>query len=222
MAKKTEHLALAFSPEYHKSRLRLIYFSAIGGLLSFFEIKPDSSLFGMSFQGLTAEKVAFVFFLVNTVFLIDHLIRLFEEGPIIQNKYRSAYHRYSLAAESLEALVQNIDARINSWKSETSNLKNALEIFEANKNAAETAEQLDSSLSKLVQRCERASSQLRARTGEMLMVVPSFNDIQKPPYIPGKMGWVRLWIELLSGVVAYLGFLAFTHRVSIGQMLDIT
>lgn len=207
---KVEHIALAFSPEFHKSRLRLIYFSGIGGLLTFFEINPDSSLFGISFQDLTAGKIALMFLFLNTLFFVDHIIRLVEEGPITREKYRSAYHRYLIAAEALSRLARSLEISKESWNSQLQKIENLPgDCFDALQKAAVNDHHIV--LHKILQQNQTTVNLLKAHNGDLAEIIPQHNHLQHPPYIPGKMGVIRLWIELVSGISAYFLFLWFAY-----------
>lgn len=214
-----DHMALAFSPEFHRSRLRLIYFSGIGGLLTFFEIKPDSSLFGIGFQNLTAGKIALLFLFLNSIFFLDHIIRLIEEGPITNKKFRSAYQRYVVAADTVDSLAPQIQDRITLWDSECNNFSKTVSRINDRVEAIDLPEDLLKVKKELESKYGATNSQFHARLGEMQLIINDLNDWQLPAYVAGKMGFVRLWIELLSGVSAYCLFLWFAYGAQLASQL---
>ena len=98
-----------FSEDFSRSRNRVIYFSAFGLFSIYFPIHPQSTLFGLRFDGLTSENLTLLFFVVALVLLIfDCLPKMVEEAPVLSGKQFFVDDRLTALHDEVEELTTGI------------------------------------------------------------------------------------------------------------------
>jgi hypothetical protein len=167
-------MASELTEGFAKSRNRLIYFSGIGVLLSFFPIDPESSLFGIKFMNLESESVSLIFLIITTGVFLDFLVRLVEEAPALKGGHANVMERTDQYRFYLSQITDSLNE-----------VKNKFREY-SGKHSTEIAKELIATSDKIESWANRAKSEYR------------------PGKITSFFGQLRIWLEFFSGLIIFV------------------
>jgi len=200
---------ISFTPEFHKSRLRLIYFSSIGILISKYPLTEKISLLGLQFEGLTGDTVITIFLVFAFVVFVDHLIRLIEETPALVGKQNTAHERYTEISNEISVLYSQIDRRFRAWESEKKDVLSAREILSNAGMEGLVCTETGTSFSDLVRRFEGLEENMLINASDIERDMVKLKKVGKKRTYENGISVIRVWSEFLSGSVVWLLFIYF-------------